>query len=492
MFTNNKYIGRSLWLIAAFLLASLSGCGGDGTAVPFSLSSVTVPPTVVGTGPANGATGVGNNVKLTATFSDSMASVTIDSPATNFTVNGGAVAGTVVYDAASKSATFTPAAPLAAGAITATITTAVTNSSGLAMASNYVWSFTVVGAADVTPPTVVLPTNPASGSSTAKLDGSVSASFSEDLDPATVNASTFTLVNFIGGAPVAGTVSYVNKVATFNPTANLAATTQYTATLTTGITDLAANAMAALATWNFTTGTSVGLAAVNLRTSGNYAILAETQISKTATAGTAIIGHIGISPAAATFIQGFSLTLDPTGCFSRPTPASLVTGKVFAADYNTGGCPTPANLTTAVGDMMTAFLDAKGRSIPDFTDFGVAGEIGGQTMVPGLYKYTTGVLISSNVTFAGGPSDVWILQIPGDITQASATRVVLAGGALPKNIFWQVEGPTGVAINTTAHFEGVVLASKAITVNTGATINGRLLSQTAVTLDGNAVTQPAP
>jgi len=489
MHTFNKYTGRSIWLAAAFLLAALSGCGnGGGTAA--GIGTVTVPPSVVGTGPADGAAGVGSNGKLAASFSEAMDGATII-PA-NFTVSdtAGPVAGAVSYDAASKTATFTPVAALAAGAVTATLTTAVKNLAGVALANNHVWSFTVIAAADVTAPTVVAPTNPATGSTGFAIDRSVSASFSEDLDAVTVNTTTFTLSSVAGGQ-VAGTVSYSNKVATFNPTANLAAGTVYTATLTTGVTDLAANPMAASYQWSFTTGTVVGLAAVNLGTAINYAILAETLITRTATAGTAITGHVAISPAAATFIQGFSLTLDPTGCFSTPTPASLVTGKLFAADYNTNGCPTPANLTTAIGDMMTAFLDAKGRTIPDFTNLN-AGSIGGLTLVPGLYKYTTGVLINTNVTLSGGPNDVWIFQIAGDITQANATRVVLAGGALPKNIFWQVEGPTGVAIGTTAHFEGVVLAAKAITVNTGATVNGRLLSQTAVTLDGNAVTQPAP
>lgn len=488
---NNKYIGRSIWLAAAFLLATLSGCGTDGTPVGSGLSSITVPPTVVGTGPADGATGVGNTTKLTATFSDVMNGATVIA---NFTVSdgGGLVAGTVTYDAATKTATFTQTpGPLVTGLVTATLTTGVTNSAGLAMTNNYVWSFTVLAAPDGIPPTVTS-TNPVNLSTGHALDRSVSAVFSEDLDPATVNTTNFTLTG--PGGLVAGTVSYVNKVATFNPTANLVAGAVYTANLTTGITDLTGNAMAAAYPWSFTAGTSVGLAAVNLGTSVNYAILAETLISKTATVGTAITGHIAVSPAAATFIQGFSLTLDPTGCFSVPFPASLVTGRVFAADYNTGGCPTPAILTTAVGDMLTAFLDAKGRTTPDFLDVGVAGDIGGLTLVPGLYKWTTGVSIGfgTNVTLAGGPNDVWIFQIPGDITQASATKVLLAGGALAKNIFWQVEGPTGVAIGTTAHFEGVVLAAKAITVNTGASVKGRLLSQTAVTLDGNAVTQPAP
>jgi len=142
-----------------------------------------------------------------------------------------------------------------------------------------------------------------------------------------------------------------------------------------------------------------------------------------------------------------------------------------------------------VGDMEFAYNDAAGRVSPNFTELG-AGEIGGLTLAPGLYKWGTGVLISTDVTLSGGPDAVWIFQVAGTLKQANATRVTLAGGALAKNIFWQVAG--AVTLGTTAHFEGVVLAKTMIAVNTGATVNGRLLAQTAVTLQMNAVTQPAP
>lgn len=230
-----------------------------------------------------------------------------------------------------------------------------------------------------------------------------------------------------------------------------------------------------------------GPAAVNLGTAGNYVILAETMITTTGT--TAITGDLGISPAAATYIQGFSLTLDPSGDFSLTTPSTLVTGKVFAADYNTGGGGTPAKLTTAVGDMMTAYTDAAGRPTPDFTEL-YSGDISGQTLVPGLYKWGTGVLVTSDVTLNGGPNDVWIFQIAQDVTIANGASVKLTGGAMAKNVFWQVAGGTGVAVGTTAHIEGIVMAIKAITLNTGASATGRLLAQTAVTLKANAVTAP--
>ena len=218
--------------------------------------------------------------------------------------------------------------------------------------------------------------------------------------------------------------------------------------------------------------------------SPNYVILAKTAITTTGT--TAVTGDMGISPAAATYIQGFSLTLDATGCFSTTTPPTLVTGKVFAADYNTGLCTTPALLTTAVGDMQTAYTDAAGRPA-DFTEIG-AGNIGGMTLPPGTYKWGSGLLIPTDVTLNGTANDTWIFQIAGGITQASATRVNLTGGAVAKNVFWQAADV--VSIGTTAHMEGVIFAQTQITLKTGATAIGKLLAQSAVNLDASTVTKP--
>jgi len=231
-------------------------------------------------------------------------------------------------------------------------------------------------------------------------------------------------------------------------------------------------------------GLGRGPAVVNLGMAGNYAILAETLISTTS--GTAVTGDLGMSPAAASFVQGFSLTLDVGECFSTPTPASMVTGKVYAADYNTNGCPTPTNLTTAIGDMGTAYTNANGRA-PDYTELGT-GNIGGMTLPPAVYKWSSGVLIPTNLVLSGGANDVWIFQIAGDLTVASGTRINLAGGALAKNIFWVTFGVAD--FGTTSHFEGVVLSQTSINLQTGASANSRLLAQTAVTLDANAVVQP--
>lgn len=227
--------------------------------------------------------------------------------------------------------------------------------------------------------------------------------------------------------------------------------------------------------------TATGQAPVNLGTAGNFAILAKSGISTVP--NSVVTGDIGVSPITHTAITGFSETMDLSNTFSQ---SAQVTGKIYAADYTP---PTPTNMTTAVGDMETAYTDAAGRTLPGFTELG-AGQIGGLTLVPGLYKWGTDVAISTDVTLSGGPDDVWIFQIAGNLTQAAATKVTLIGGALPGNIFWQTGG--AAVIGTTAHFEGVVLSKTGIDLQTGASANGRLLAQTAVTLDQSTVTQPAP
>src|SRR5258708_5485943 len=222
------------------------------------------------------------------------------------------------------------------------------------------------------------------------------------------------------------------------------------------------------------------VSAVNLGLASQYAVLAKSGISSAPTS--AVTGNLGVSPAAPTFITGFSLTQDATNVFAR---SAQVTGLVYAADY---AVPTPANLTTAIGDMQLAFTDAAGRA-PQVTELG-AGNIGGMTLAAGVYKWGTGLLIPTDVTLAGNPTDVWIFQVAQDLTVSGATHIFLTGGAMPKNVFWQVAGL--VDLGTTAHFEGVILTQTSVALRTGASIKGRLLAQTAVTIDSSAIVEPAP
>ena len=346
---------------------------------------------------------------------------------------------------------------------------------GNALAANMVWSFTV-GAPDVAVP-LVNSTSPLTSATGVAINKVVSIVFSEAMDPLTINANTVTVMQ--GTTPVAGTVAYSGTTATFTPTNNLAASTNYTATVTTGVKDLAGNAIASNIVWSFTTGTTVAniLAPVLLGAAGDYVILAKTAINNIPTS--AITGDLGLSPAATSFMTGFALT-NATGFAT----ASQVTGKLFAADM---ASPTSTNLTTAVENMITAYNDAAGRPTPDFLEL-ATGNIGGQTLVPGLYKWTSTVTMPSSLTISGGPNDVWIFQIAGDLTMSNSVNITLSGGAQAKNIFWQVAGT--VTVGATSHFEGIILSQTGVTFQTGASLFGRALAQTAVVLDANAITKP--
>jgi hypothetical protein len=444
----------------------------------------TAAPVVSGTSNTSGATDVAINSNVGATFGEGMDPSTITDVTFTLknTASGTAAAGAVSYSGVN--AVFTPASNLSAGTgYTATIkggANGVKDLAGNALAADYAWSFTTAAAADTAAPAVTstVPGNLATG---VALNGTVNSTFSEAINPLTITTATFKLAG-PGTASVTGAAGYnaPAKIATFTPAAPLAAGTTYTATITTGVKDLAGNALTANKVWSFTTAAAAvrGPAPVLLGTAGNYVILATSGVSTVP--ASVITGDVGLSPAATSFLTGFSLTM--VGTTSAISPQ--VTGNLYGADMST---PTSSNLTTAVSDMGTAYTDAAGRPTPDFLNEGT-GEIGGKTLLPGLYKWTTGVTISADTTVSGGPNDVWIFQIPGNLDISAAKNVFLSGGAQAKNIFWQVAGT--VNIGATAHFEGIILCQTSITLETAASINGRALAQTAVILDASTVTKP--
>jgi len=332
---------------------------------------------------------------------------------------------------------------------------------------------------DTTPPKVssTIPKDLETG---VAINRKLSITFSEAMRADTINIATFSVKK--GLVVVGGTVSYLGTTATFIPNADLEINTVYTAKMTTSAMDLAGNKLATEKIWSFTTGAivSAGPAPVNLGTAGSFAILSKSGIDSVPTSK--ITGDVGVSPAAATYLTGFGLTMDASNTFAT---SPQITGKAYASDYTP---PCPSKMTTAVSDMEIAYTDAAGRTTPDFTELG-AGNISGLTLVPGLYKWGTGLLVATDVTLKGNANDVWIFQVSGDFTMAPGAKIILSGGAKASNIFWQSYG--AIVINTTAHLEGVVLSLTEITLATGASANGRLLSQTAVTLDQSTVTQPA-
>lgn len=478
-----KYTKSFMAIFFIMLAVTLSACGGGSSSGNNSSTPSEDALSITATGPASDAVGVGTNSVVTATFSEAVNTDTLDTA--SFTVGPVGetpITGTVSLDAATNTAIFdTSGGDFAASTeYTATITTAVESADGNALASSYVWSFTTGTGADLDPPTVTS-TDPANLDTDVAINRNVSASFSEAMNAASINSSTFTVTDANSDA-VSGTVELVGTTAVFNPLSDLAMNAVYTATITTGVMDLAENALAANVVWSFKTGENLaqGPAPVILGTAGNYVILAKAAISTTGV--TSIVGDIALSPAAESFITGFSQARHSSDEFST---SAIVDGHIFAANM---APPTPSTLTTAVSDMETAYIDAAGRSNPDATELG-AGDISGKTIVPGLYKWSSNLLIATDVTLSGDANDVWIFQIAGDLTVSNAVIVNLSGGALPKNVFWQVAGTT--TFGTTSDVKGIFLGKTLIDIQTGGTLNGRALAQTAVTLDANAVTQPA-
>ncbi len=212
---------------------------------------------------------------------------------------------------------------------------------------------------------------------------------------------------------------------------------------------------------------------VDLGLAGNFVMLSKTGI--TDVFPSVVKGDVGASP-----ITGAAILLR----------CSEVSGEIYSV--NAAG-PHPCRitnakrLTTAVGDMQKAYTNAAGRSNPKYLNLG-AGKIGGRTLSPGLYKWTTALDIPTNITISGSSTDVWIFQVAGTLTMSSAVRITLAKGALAKNIYWQTSG--AVTLGTTSHFEGNILSKTGINLRTGATVNGRLLAQTAITLQKNTVKKP--
>jgi len=323
---------------------------------------------------------------------------------------------------------------------------------------------------------IVTSTSPLDNAEGNARNITISATFSIEMDASTINTNTFILKQ--GTTSIPGTIEYAGETATFTPLGTLGALTDYTVTITTSAKSTNGKALANNHMWTFSTGgNNVGISAVALGAAGNYVILAKTAVNNNPTS--AITGDVGLSPAATSYIVGFTLT-DATGYAT----SDQITGKVHAADM---ADPTPTNLTTAVENMITAYNDAAGRTLPDFVEL-ASGSIGGLTLSPGLYKWTNTVTISSDVTISGNSTDVWIFQIAENITVSLAANIILSGGAQAKNIYWQVAGQA--TFGTTSHFEGVILSMTGITFQTGASLNGRALAQTAVILDGNVVTQP--
>lgn len=315
---------------------------------------------------------------------------------------------------------------------------------------------------DTVAPTVNA-TNPQNGATGVAV---ITATFSEAMKASTISTGSFA-VSGPGSTPVTGTVTYDadTQTATFDPISELAPGTAYTATVTSEVTDVAGNAMVNDRVWSFTTAASASnQLSVALGGAGAFAVLAGSTV--TSTGNTALTGDVGVSPGTA--ITGF--------------PPADLTGTKHAGD---------AVSATAMADLTTAYNDAAARTQ---SPVAVAGNIGGLTLPPGLYKSTSSLSISSgDLTLdAGGDANaVFVFQVASTLTTSSGRKVILSGGAKATNVFWQVG--SSATLGTTSMFRGTIMAHQSITLNTGASLVGRALASLgAVTLAGNAVVIPTP
>ena len=474
---------------------------GASLAVPFVWTFTTgatadnTRPTVIFVNPADLAIGVPINTAVTATFSEVMDPLTLTTA--TFTVTGPGttpVTGTVTY--VGTTATFTPASDLAISTLfTATITTGAKDLAGNALAVDFVWTFTTGATKDTTRPTVIL-VNPANHATGVPINTAVNATFSEAMMPGTIITANFTLTG-PGGIPVIGIVSYnlLTDIATFTPSSPLAINTKYTATIMTGVQDLAGNHMLNNYVWSFTTAATIVInpSPVALGAVANFAIVAGGGISDVPTS--AITGDIGVSPASGAFITGFSV----------PASCPEINGTVYEVDAAGPACAVTdvAGLLAARGALTTAYNVAAGLSVP--APATVSGDQGGTTLPPGIYKSTSSLSIASgNLTLdaQGDGNAVWIFQMASTLTTVgcgasvpctTGGNVMLINGANAANVFWQVGSSATIGQYTL--FNGTILAYQDISINTGAEIHGRLLSGAivtsgAVTLISDIVTIP--
>lgn len=323
--------------------------------------------------------------------------------------------------------------------------------------------------APLTPPTVITVTPPNASTLVCPNTALVTATFSKPMNAATINTTTFTLT--MGGASVAGAVTYVaaTDIATFTPSAALAPSTAFTATITTGAQDQFGNGLAANFVWTFTTSPTCPppAGAIALGAACGFGILAGSTVTNVAGTATTVSGDVGVWPGAA--ITGFG------------APASI-TGAFHAGD---------AVAMTAQGDLTTAYNNAAGAAGGAV----LTADIGGQTLPPGVYKTTSAqpsLGITGNLTLdgKGDPNAVWIFQIVSTLTTAAGnSQIILINGANSHNVFWQVG--SSATLGTTTKFSGTIMAQASISITTGATLNGRALARTgAVTLDTNTVVVP--
>jgi len=426
-------------------------------------------PRVLTTDPLKAAVNVPIEKTVSAIFSVAMNPATVTS---NFTLRRGAVIVPGVASYAGTTATFNPNNDLLSNTVyTATVRAAAKNTNGTPMAKDTTWTFTT----EIVTAPMILFTDPSDQDQSVALGQNVSATFNEAMDNSTITTSTYTVME--GLNPVLGTISFSGNNAIFNPNTPFAAGKTYTVKITNAVKNVGGTNMKNDYVWSFTIPAVVITPFVDLGFAARFGILAGVGVSNDA--GASVINNldVGIYPGARSSITGFP-------------PATIVNGNSYAAD---DGGATAAMLNQAKLDLVAAYLFVEGATSP--APATVSGDLGGQTLAPGIYKSTSTLLVQSGdltLDAGGNPNAVFIFQVASAFTTVGGAggSIILAGNAQPKNIYWQTG--SSATIGTYTNFYGNVLALQSITMDPYANAVGRMLAQNGavVMTSTNTITKP--
>ena len=452
-------------------------------------------PLVVSTDPANLATDVALNKVITATFNMSMDPLTLN--ASTFTVKQGTttVLGTITY--AGTMVTFTPSSPLAENKVyTGTITKGAANSIGTELANDYVWTFTT----GLKP--IVVSTDPLNNETGVALNKVIRATFNMPMNPLTLSASTFTVKQ--GATTILGTISYSGLTVSFTPTSPLVGDKTYTATITTGAQNASGTPMAANYVWNFTTIIPVIVTPPPVGTSGLFfGVFGGNAGITNQGLFTVVNGNIGTT-AAATLMTGFQEVLTGDVYTVTPLNKGLVTGEIFAAAPAPGNATKAATALAGLNAARAAYLSISPASMPGGLDPG-AGELGGLTLAPGIYKSASGTFKITNgdltLDAQGNPNAIFVFQCAAALTvgDSAPSSVKLIGGASAKNVYWYVGSSAVINYAGGGTMSGNVIANSGVTLSSPAnstnasvtTLNGRAISLvSSVTMVNTVINVP--
>jgi hypothetical protein len=481
---------KLLSIFAILFIALISGCATD----DFN-EVIGICPVVSSTVPANGASGVPLNQIISVTFNKEMNPATINTSSIIITVAGVVIPGTISYSG--NTATFSPTSRLAANTLhTGRVTTVVKDLAGNALQTDYIWTFTT----GLNP--LVVSTDPANNATGVALNKVITATFNMPMNPLTLNAATFTVRQL--NTVVLGTISYSGSTVSFTPTSPLEANKIYTATITTGATNVAGTPLAANYIWNFTTVIAIiatppptGTSSLFFGVFGGNAGITNQGLF------TVVNGTIGTT-AASTLVTGFRDGLTTDVYTVTPLNNGLVTGGIYADAPAPGNATKAATALAGLNAARAAYLSISPASMPGGIDPG-AGELGGLTLAPGVYKSNSGTFDITNgdltLDAKGDANAIFVFQCASALTvgDSAPSSVRLIGGAQAKNVYWYVGSAAvinyaggGIMTGNIIANSGVTLSSPANSTNASVTtLNGRAISLVAsVTMVNTVINVP--